>query len=154
MKRNVFTKASMNPIVIMMFKEALLGNPEALYEVGMCLSRTNIEEGRKEAVKYWRKSAELGNPDAQYALVLSLEAGTGIEQNVDEAMVWYTKAAKQGNLDTLLYAGKDLLSGEGTLKQNITLGLKWLFKAKEQKCQAASDILDSFFYEEEEEEEE
>ena len=61
-----------------------------------------------EAAKWYRKSAEQGNPQAQYSLGTLYEGGFGVEQSAEEAERWYRKAAEQGDadatraLDTLL----------------------------------------------------
>ena len=48
-----------------------------------------------------KKSAELGNAEAQYNLGVSLEYGYGVETNESQAFEWYLKSAKQGWNDGL-----------------------------------------------------
>ena len=48
-------------------------------------------------MKWYKLSAEQGNPDAQYSLGYCYESGKGVKQNIKEAKKWYTKAAKQGD---------------------------------------------------------
>lgn len=48
-----------------------------------------------------KKSAELGNAEAQYNLGVSLEYGYGVEKNESQAFDWYLKSAKQGWNDGL-----------------------------------------------------
>ena len=49
------------------------------------------------AAAYWwfRKAAEGGVEEAQYALAQMYEHGDGVRQNVDEAVRWYRAAAEQ-----------------------------------------------------------
>ena len=50
----------------------------------------------EEAVKWFRKAAEQGNPQAQYTLGMMYQKGRGVAQNQSEAQKWYQKAAGQG----------------------------------------------------------
>jgi TPR repeat protein len=47
-----------------------------------------------EALKWFRRSAEQGNPDAQNSLGQMYEAGEGVIQNYSLAAKWYRKAAE------------------------------------------------------------
>lgn len=51
------------------------------------------------AVEWYRKAAEQGDADAEYAMGLCYEEGTGVEQDFAQAAMWYEKAAQQGHAD-------------------------------------------------------
>jgi len=61
----------------------------------------------KEAVKWFRKAAEQGNADAQYALGRAYHEGQGVDYNYTEAVKWLKKAAEQGQSDAI-YRLEDL----------------------------------------------
>ena len=50
-----------------------------------------------EAVKWFRKSAEQGNVDAQYNLGRMYNNGEGVKQDCFEAIKWFRKSAEKGN---------------------------------------------------------
>jgi TPR repeat protein len=50
-----------------------------------------------EAVKWFRRAADQGDPDAQYNLGLMYEKGRGVSQDDAEALEWYRRAEDQGN---------------------------------------------------------
>ncbi|HEY5039046.1 MAG TPA: sel1 repeat family protein, partial [bacterium] len=50
-----------------------------------------------EAVKWYRKSAESGYPDAEADLGAMYEKGLGVQQDDSEAMKWYQKSLADGN---------------------------------------------------------
>src|SRR5215510_10425361 len=56
----------------------------------------DVEQDYKKAIVLYRKAANKGNAEAQYALGCCYEYGDGIKKNVDLAVKWYTKAADQG----------------------------------------------------------
>jgi TPR repeat protein len=49
-----------------------------------------------EAAKWYRKSAENGNQNAQYNLGWCYQYGQGVTKNLTEAKKWYQKAADKG----------------------------------------------------------
>ncbi|WP_456237250.1 tetratricopeptide repeat protein [Lonsdalea populi] len=55
-------------------------------------------DAAKEAVRWFERSAEQGNRDAQYQLALRYEQGRGVTQRGDMAERWYDKAAQAGQL--------------------------------------------------------
>jgi TPR repeat protein len=50
----------------------------------------------KEAMRWFRKAADQGEPDAQYHLGLMYEAGTGVPVDANEALRWFRLSAAQG----------------------------------------------------------
>ena len=50
-----------------------------------------------KAVHWYRKGAELGCPDAQYALACCCRRGLGIDRDAGRAMTWLQRAAAAGH---------------------------------------------------------
>ena len=71
------------------------GDAAAQYHLGwMYNTGTWLEPDQKEAVKWYRKSAEQGNGFAQFSLALTYDAGLlGVKQDNVTAYAWYNFAA-------------------------------------------------------------
>ena len=71
------------------------GDAAAQYHLGwMYNTGTWLEQDQKEAVKWYRKSAEQGNGFAQFSLALTYDAGLlGVKQDNVTAYAWYNFAA-------------------------------------------------------------
>jgi uncharacterized caspase-like protein len=61
-----------------------------------------VNQDYAEALKWYRKAADQGYADGQYALGFMYENGRGVTQDYAEALKWYRKAADQGNNDARL----------------------------------------------------
>lgn len=55
------------------------------------------KEDYKEAMKWYRIAADLGNAEAQLFLAVGYQQGFGIDKNDDLAFLWAKKSAEQGN---------------------------------------------------------
>ena len=60
-----------------------------------------VTQDYAEALKWFRKSADQGDADAQLALGYMYFNGQGVSKNLAEAKNWYGKAAAQGDEDAL-----------------------------------------------------
>jgi len=113
------------------------------YEQGW-FGKTNFPE----ALKWFRKSAELGDPDAQNALGQMYEDGEGVTQNYASAAKWYRKAAEHvpdfgGAGQGRNHLGLLYLDGHG-VPQRLRSGLHvvqfgWRIKPKPALCQRPHD---------------
>jgi TPR repeat protein len=56
-----------------------------------------VSRDYSQALKWFRRSAELGNPQAQMSLGLLYFNGWGVAKDRDEAVKWCRKAADQGD---------------------------------------------------------
>ena len=66
---------------------------EEMYNIG----NENYKKGDySEAVKWYRKAAELGNASGQTDLGYMYLNGYGVSKDYTEAVKWYRKAARQG----------------------------------------------------------
>ena len=75
-----------------------------------------VPKDYKEAVKWYRKSAEQGLADAQCNLGYMYDQGFGVPKNYKEVFKWYTKAAEQGDADAQHNLGLMYYNGEGVPK--------------------------------------
>ena len=74
-----------------------------------------------KAVKFYRKAAERGFPQAQHNLGVCYDKGRGVEQNYQEAAKWFQKAANQGLAKAFNNLGIYYKQGNGVIKdkQNV-----------------------------------
>jgi TPR repeat protein len=62
--------------------------------LGMMYARgEGVPENDVEAVKWWRKAADLGNAEAQYNLGFMYKNGNGVPQDHAEAYAWFNISA-------------------------------------------------------------
>jgi TPR repeat protein len=78
-----------------------------------------VAKNEVEAVKWFRKSAEQGNTDAQAKLGWCYLNGVGIPKDDAEAVRWLRGAADKGNNDAKHNLGKCYLNGAGVPKDHI-----------------------------------
>jgi TPR repeat protein len=77
-------------------KEALIGAPEAQYEVGLMYANgIGVQGDTAQAVDWIQKSAQRGYVPAQYLLGTLLASGTDLEKDEARALHWLTKAAER-----------------------------------------------------------
>jgi hypothetical protein len=85
-----------------------------------------------EAVKWCRKSAEQGDPQAQTTLGWAYAGGNGVQQDYVQAYMWFSLAAAQGYPDAEDSRGK--LAGKMTPSQIAEaqrLATEWQPKGRE-----------------------
>jgi TPR repeat protein len=63
-----------------------------MYDAGQ-----GVAQNYAEAFRWYTRSAEQGEPKAQFNLGAMYEVGHGVVQDTAEAMRWYRKAAAQGD---------------------------------------------------------
>ncbi|RIY00925.1 sel1 repeat family protein [Aureimonas flava] len=107
------------------------GNPLAAYNYGQMLIRASPTGGFTEAAAYFRKAAESGLPDAQYALSQLYAYGRGTQKADDaEARRWLAEAAKGGSDTAQIELGIWLINGRGGPADPLE-GFRWLKGAAE-----------------------
>lgn len=130
-------------------KLAEKGNIEAQYGLGKlyydgdyydCIARC---DSNKEAAKWYKKAAESGYMDAQYAFAECCRNGYGTGVDTAEAVKWYEKALHQGkelNAEILCFIGSYYYNN-----CNYTEAIKWL-KAAEFENDIAQYLLGRCYY--------
>jgi TPR repeat protein len=51
-----------------------------------------------QAMKWFRKAAEKGDPDGEFSLGNMYQQGLGVPENLPEAIAWYQRASKDGQV--------------------------------------------------------
>ncbi|MBR6480374.1 MAG: sel1 repeat family protein, partial [Thermoguttaceae bacterium] len=98
------------------------------------------KQDAQEAVKWYRKAAEQGDPDSQSNLGTCYETGNGVKQDKQEAVKWFRKAAEQGDPDAQCNLGRCLANGEG-VQQDTQEAVKWFRQSAEQGNEKAKKAL-------------
>ncbi|MBM6760563.1 sel1 repeat family protein [Megamonas hypermegale] len=107
-------------------------DPFAQCKLGLMYGYGNgVKEDKKEAVKWYRKSAEQGYSRGQNCLGYMYDFGYGVEEDKKEAVEWYKKAAEQGYSRAQNNLGIMYEYGKGVTK-DYKEAVKWYRKAAEQ----------------------
>jgi TPR repeat protein len=107
---------------------AVQGSAEDYYHLGkMYELGSGVERSLKQARAWYRKAAELGYTDAQFAVAREFE---DMSEHV-QAVAWYSKAANQGHVEAQVALGKLQSHGLGGAQDQIS-ALTWFAKAAAQ----------------------
>ena len=107
------------------------------YDSNQAFLYIRSDEERKEKAIYWyKRSAELGNSQAQYILGNKYchKHDYDVEEDIKQAIYWYTKSADQGNADAQYALGDCYTYRQYCEEPNPTEAFKWYKKAAEQEC--------------------
>ncbi|HEX5360342.1 MAG TPA: hypothetical protein VFW49_04530 [Fluviicoccus sp.] len=102
----------------------------------------NVPKDHVEALKWFHKSAQLGDPSGQFNLGMMYANGYGIGKNQTEAARWFKLSADQGKANAQLNLGLMYLSGRG-VPQNTAEGMRLLRLSAEQGDKNAQANLDA-----------
>ena len=94
----------------------------------------------EKAEMWFRRAAEMGHSDAQYALAKLLQE----QDRISEAIPWYEQAAEGGNQFASYQLGKLYLAGESVPKDALK-AINHLTDAAEQGCSQAQYILGKLY---------
>ena len=95
----------------------------------------------EEAVKWWRKAADLGHVKAQNTLGVCYATGKGVTQSIEEAVKWYRTAAEQGYAEAQYNLGYYYEH-----VKDFKEAAKWYRKAAEQDYAGAKAALERLGY--------
>lgn len=96
-------------------KYAAHGRAEDLFHLGMMFELgISVEKSTKQARAWYKKAAETGYADAQFALARSLESGER-----GQAAHWYAQAASQGHADAQAALAELHLQGAGVAQDRL-----------------------------------
>jgi len=99
------------------------GDLRAQVRLGFCYKNGNYGQGVTknpvEAVKWFRKAAEQGEPEGQSALAYCYYEGSGVIKDQAEAVKWYLKSAEQGSSHAQIKLGYCYYKGEGVTKDPV-----------------------------------
>jgi len=74
-----------------------------------------------QALSWFKKSAELGNAQAQVELAELYEAGDGVKKDIEQAIQWYEKAAAQDHDEAQLALGLHYLEDLEDVSEALNL---------------------------------
>ncbi len=94
----------------------------------MYRSGADIPRDVNESLYWYRKAAEAGMPEAEFAIGEIHRNGEYLAVNDSQAFAWYIRAANRGHCEAQREVGEMYLSGEGTREDPIE-GLAWLYVA-------------------------
>jgi TPR repeat protein len=95
-----------------------------MYDIGK-----GVLQDAKEAVKWYRLSADQGYVNAQFNLGLIYANGRGVLKDDKEAVKWYRLAADQGHASAQYNLGVNYYYGEGVLT-NYIVSYSWMSLAR------------------------
>jgi TPR repeat protein len=97
-----------------------------------------------QAMLWWRKSADMGDAEAQSSVGWMYLNGFGVSRDYSQAMLWFKKAADQGNAIAENNVGSLYRNGFGVPKDNNNARYWFLLAAAqgEPNAKASLDQLD------------
>jgi uncharacterized protein len=103
-----------------------------LYDQGKVLPGKSKHENWREAVEYFQRLADAGNPGAQYVLGQDYREGwLGVHRDLNRAFELFRQAAQKGWRRAILAVGDSYFKGMGVAKDRVEAA-KWLQKAADQ----------------------
>ena len=98
----------------------------AMYALGsMYAAGHGVTMDLNEALKWFRKAASYGRPDAQYKIGVMYDRGLGLVRDYHKALSWYGKSAKSGFGLAQYKIGQMYYDGRG-VKQDPIKAFAWL----------------------------
>jgi PQQ-dependent catabolism-associated CXXCW motif protein len=97
-----------------------------------------VKQDFVEAMRWYRKAADLGNGAAMGNIGVLYYNGQGVPQDYAEAMRWYRKGATAGNATSMLNVGLLYELGQG-VPADLAEARRWFVKARDAGNQAARD---------------
>ncbi len=110
-----------------LLKAAANNHLGALYNLGLIAMESDHPD-YKAAAGYFGKAADLGSPDAAYALALLYKEGKGVEQNLPRSIEWLRKAAAEHIVAAQLELAIATFNGEG-VDRNESLAASYFRRA-------------------------
>lgn len=122
------------------------GNAEAIY-INASVRVQNSEKHRHWHLEELKRAARLGYPPAIYTLGKYYDLGLELPKNTYRAALLFQKAAKLGHPRSMWIYAVDLLWGLGHFPEDVTLGLKYLEKARAAHFHEAFETTARFYEE-------
>jgi hypothetical protein len=108
-------------------------------------ARENVRFLEEPALKWFRKSAEQGDADAQLTLGIIYYEGKGVARDLAESAKWYSKSADQGDAYAQLGLGYMYYEGKGVVLDRAEAA-KWYRRSAEQGDADAQLMLGHMYY--------
>lgn len=110
-------------------EKAGAGDPDAQSTIAYFYAKgIHVEKDEAEAVKWYRKAAELGHVSSQFNLGLIYAKGRGVQPDPAEALKWYGLAAEGGDATAQATIANMYLNGNGAPK-DLNAAFDWSMRA-------------------------
>lgn len=112
-------------------KAADLGHSASQAMLAGLLDQAEFDE---EAIAYYRKSAEQGDPQGEFGLGSMYAAGEGVKRDPIEARKWITRAAEKGHANAISVLAMAYIKGELGIEESqrkSAEALRWVRKASD-----------------------
>lgn len=110
--------------------------------------KTELENYRYKAMKWYRKAAEQGHVKAKFNLGLIYERGIGterLERNREEAEKWIQESAKQGYTPAKCWMGYYYMGNAVTIPKDEEKAFQWYSEAAQEGSEEACFRLGQFY---------
>ena len=84
-----------------------------MYYLGHLYNKNHEGRDSREALKWFEKSAELGNSRAWYNIGRLYQGDSEIDYDFEKARKYFEKGAKRKHSTAMYYLGKDMYEGSG-----------------------------------------
>ena len=99
----------------------------------------------KDAIDWYRKSADQGFSGAQFNLGVIYDTGKGVPKDKAEAARFYLLAAEQGVKEAMCNLGCILLKGASGIEKNEVEAVRWFKNASDLNCPYGQNSLASCY---------
>lgn len=121
--------------ILMYHRSADMGDPEGMYNLGVCYEygKGGLTEDEAKAVEWYKKAAEAGYATAMYKLGGAYKWGQGgLTRDTSKAVEWYRKAAEAGNAGAMSALYKAYYYGEmGGITKDKVKAEEWRKRLRE-----------------------
>jgi TPR repeat protein len=121
---------TISPATAALIEQAEAGDADAANTVGFQYGNgLSVMQNDAEALKWYRKAAELGSEEGMYNLAGVYENGYGVKQDYQEAVKWYRKAAEREHAGAHYALARLYEQGQGVPK-DLKQSAEWRRKGE------------------------
>jgi hypothetical protein len=99
-----------------------------------------VPDDSEEAVKWYRKAADMGDAYAMYRLGIAYDCGNGFPEDREAALQWFRKSAALGETAAMVSIAQ-CYSGGIAVAKDATVAVEWYRKAADRRCLLAMYFL-------------
>ncbi len=107
------------------------GDPKAQLELGKYYDAVNDQAKFPQAAYWFSKSADQGNPDAEWRLAGAYQVGGGVTPDDRTSLYWFKKAAEDGQIDAEFVLAMNYRDGRN-VERNPRKAFDWFMRAARQ----------------------
>ena len=129
-QRDARDQITVSPATAALIQQAEAGDADAANTVGFQYGNgLSVMQNDAEALKWYRKAAELGSEEGMYHLAGVYENGYGVKQDYQAAIKWYRKAAEHGHVPAHHSLARLYEQGQGVPK-DLKQSAEWRRKGE------------------------